>query len=176
VEDRLEAGDPRTALLAMVDAGVDVSLSTDATSLGPVDLFAAMHVAWSLGIPWAQTDSADFAALTFRQCIEMATINGARALGLGDVTGSITPGKRADLILIRRHDVNVAPVVDLEATIVRSVTPANVDTVLVDGRVLKRGGDLVAVDVEEVVRNAETSALAVRTRAGGRLAPRREMP
>ena len=118
------------------------------------------------------TDSADFAPLTFRQCIEMATINGARALGLGDVTGSITPGKRADLILIRSHDVNVAPVVDLEATIVRSVTPANVDTVLVDGRVLKRGGELVAVDVDEVVRNAEASALAVRTRAGGRLAPR----
>ena len=56
------------------------------------------------------------------------------------------------------------------------MTPANVDTVLVDGRVLKRGGDLVAVDVDDVVRNAETSALAVRTRAGGRLAPRREMP
>ena len=171
-----EAGDPRAALLAMVDAGVEVSLSSDATSLGPVDLFQAMHVAWSLGIPWEHTDSADFAPLTFRQCIEMATINGARALGLGDVTGSITPGKRADLILIRRHDVNVAPVVDLEATIVRSVTPANVDTVLVDGRVLKRGGELVAFDVDEVVRNAETSARAIRERAGGRLAPLPEMP
>jgi cytosine/adenosine deaminase-related metal-dependent hydrolase len=101
----------------------------------------------------------------------MATINGARALGLADVTGSITPGKRADLVLIRRRDVNVAPVTDLEATIVRSVTPANVDTVLVDGRVLKRGGDLVAFDVDDVVRRAEESALAVRARAGGRLAP-----
>ena len=134
-----------------------------------------MHVAWSLGIPWAATDSANLAALTFRQCIEMATVNGARALGLGDVTGSITPGKRADLILIRRHDVNVAPVVDLEATIVRSVTPADVDTVLVDGRVLKRGGELVVFDVNEVVRSAESSALAVRAEAGGRLAPPREM-
>ncbi len=167
-----EAGDPRAALLAMVDAGVEVSLSTDATSLGPVDLFHAMHVTWCLGIPWQGTGSARFEPLTFRQCIEMATINGARALGLGDVTGSITPGKRADLILIRRHDINVAPVVDLEATIVRSVTPANVDTVLVDGRVLKRRGELVAFDVDEVVRNAEASALAVRDRAGGRLAPR----
>jgi 5-methylthioadenosine/S-adenosylhomocysteine deaminase len=171
-----EAGDPRAALLAMVDAGVEVSLSTDATSLGPVDLFHAMHVTWCLGIPWQGTASADLAPLTFSQCIEMATINGARALGLGDVTGSITPGKRADLILIRRHDVNVAPVVDLEATIVRSVTPANVDTVLVDGRVLKRGGELVAFDVDEVVRDAEASALAVRERAGGRLAPPQPRP
>ena len=56
------------------------------------------------------------------------------------------------------------------------MTPANVDTVLVDGQVLKRGGELVAVDVDEVVRNAESSALAVRTQAGGRLAPRPETP
>jgi 5-methylthioadenosine/S-adenosylhomocysteine deaminase len=166
-----EAGDPRAALLAMLAADVNVSLSTDATSLAPVNLFEAMSVAWSLGIPWQGTDTAGFAPLSFKQCIEMATINGARALGLGDVTGSVTPGKRADLILIRAHDVNVAPVVDLEATIVRSVTPANIDTVLVDGRVLQRGGDLVELDVDEVVRNAEVSAHAVRTRAGGRLAP-----
>ena len=65
----------------------------------------------------------------------------------------------------------MAPVVDLEATIVRSVTPANVDTVLIDGRVLERGGRLVTFDVDEVVANAEASALAVRARAGGRLRP-----
>jgi cytosine/adenosine deaminase-related metal-dependent hydrolase len=166
-----EAGDPRAALLAMVDAGVNVSLSTDATSLGPVNLFEAMNVAWSLGIPWQGTGTASCAPLSFKQCIEMATTNGARALGLGDVTGSLTPGKRADLVLIRAHDLNVAPAVDLEATIVRSVTPANVDTVLVDGRVLKRGGHLIGLDVDDIVRKAEKSARAVRTRAGGRLAP-----
>jgi 5-methylthioadenosine/S-adenosylhomocysteine deaminase len=166
-----EAGDPRSALLAMVDAGVNVSLSIDATSLAPVNLFEAMNVAWSLGIPWEGTDTAQYAPLTFRRCIEMATINGARALGLGNVTGSLTPGKRADVILIRAHDVNVAPVVDLEATIVRSVTPANVDTVLVDGRILKRGGEMIAVDVEEIVRRAEQSAHSVRARVGGRLRP-----
>jgi cytosine/adenosine deaminase-related metal-dependent hydrolase len=167
-----EAGDPRAALLAMVEAGVTVSLSVDAASLAPVNLFEAMSVAWSLGIPWQGTSSAGCAPLTFRRCIEMATVNGATALGLGEVTGSLTPGKRADLIMIRAHDVNVAPVVDLEATIVRSATPANVDTVLVDGRILKRAGELVGCDVEEIVRRAEESAIAVRTRAGGRLRPR----
>jgi 5-methylthioadenosine/S-adenosylhomocysteine deaminase len=130
-----------------------------------------MNVAWNMGIPWQDSDTKDLDALTFRRCIEMATIDGARALGLGEVTGSITPGKRADLILIRTDDLNVAPVVDLESTIVRSVTPANVDTVLVDGRILKRHGELVAFDVGQVVRDAEQASQAVRARAGGRLQP-----
>jgi 5-methylthioadenosine/S-adenosylhomocysteine deaminase len=166
-----EAGDPRAALLRMVAAGVRVSLSIDATSLAPVNLFEAMNVAWNMGIPWQDSDTKDLGPLTFRRCIEMATIDGARALGLGEVTGSITPGKRADVIMIRADDLNVAPVVDLESTIVRSATPANVDTVMIDGRILKRHGELVAFDVGQVVRDAEQSSQAVRERAGGRLRP-----
>ena len=61
--------------------------------------------------------------------------------------------------------------VDLESTIVRSATPANVDTVMVDGRILKRHRELVAFDVGRVVREAEQSSRQVRARAGGRLAP-----
>jgi 5-methylthioadenosine/S-adenosylhomocysteine deaminase len=57
--------------------------------------------------------------------------------------------------------------------VVRSVTPANVDTVLVDGRILKRHGELVAVDAARVVREAEHHSNQVRTRAGGRLTPER---
>src|SRR5690606_20866843 len=75
-----EAGDPRTALLRFRDAGVTVSLSIDATSIAPVNLFEAMNVAWNMGIPWEGTPTADMEAITFRQCIEMATINGAKAL------------------------------------------------------------------------------------------------
>jgi 5-methylthioadenosine/S-adenosylhomocysteine deaminase len=75
------------------------------------------------------------------------------------------------VLLVRAHDLNVAPVTDLESTAVRSVTPANVDTVLVDGRILKRHGQLVAFDVEQVVRDAEESSHAVRARAGGRPQP-----
>jgi 5-methylthioadenosine/S-adenosylhomocysteine deaminase len=166
-----EAGDPRTALLRYRDAGVTVSLSIDATSIAPVNLFEAMNVAWNMGIPWEGTETEGVEPVTFRQCIEMATINGARTLGLEDVTGSLTPGKRADLIMIRAHDLNLAPVVDVESTIVRSATPANVDTVMVDGRFLKRGGRLRAHDGDEIVAQAEESARSVRTRAGGKLEP-----
>lgn len=160
-----DAGDPRTALLRWLEAGVPVSLSIDATSIHPVNLFEAMSVAWNMGIPWQGTATADLPEVGFADCIEMATINGARALGLGDVIGSLTPGKRADIILIRGTDVNVAPVVNAEATVVRSVTPANVDTVISDGRIIKRHGDLVAFDVARVVAEARQSASDVLERS-----------
>jgi len=166
-----EAGDPRAALLRMLAAGVCVTLSIDAASLAPVNLFEAMHVAWNMGIPWQETDTKDLEPLSFRRCIEMATINGARALGLDAVTGSLTPGKRADLIMLNTRDLNIAPVVDLESTIVRSATPANIDTVMIDGRILKRHRELVAFDVARVVQEAEQSSREVRARAGGRLQP-----
>ncbi|HET8591815.1 MAG TPA: amidohydrolase family protein [Nakamurella sp.] len=160
-----DAGDPRTALLRWIEAGVTVSLSIDATSIHPVNLFEAMSVAWNMGIPWEGTDTAHLPAVRFADCIEMATINGARALGLGDVTGSLTPGKRADIILIRADDLNVAPVVNVASTVVRSVTPANVDTVMSDGRIVKRGGTLVAFDAPAVVANAQRSAAGVLARS-----------
>ena len=82
------------------------------------------------------------------------------------MTGSLTVGKRADVILIRGNDVNVAPLANIETTVVQSATPANVDTVLVDGRIVKRHGKLVAYDVEKVVRDAKASSLRIRTATG----------
>jgi cytosine/adenosine deaminase-related metal-dependent hydrolase len=165
------AGDPRVALLRMRKAGVTTSLSSDATSIAPMGMFEAMRVAWNTGIPWRGTPSEKLPAMTFREAIAMGTINGAKALGIDDVTGSLAAGKRADIILIRGNDVDIAPVANIEASVVQSGSPANVDTVLVDGRIVKRGGRLVAYDVEKVVRDAKESALRIRTAAGGRLAP-----
>jgi 5-methylthioadenosine/S-adenosylhomocysteine deaminase len=165
------AGDPRDALLRMRQHNVLISLSFDANSIAPPNMFETMRFTWNMGIPWRGTPTEKLPELTFREVIAMATLNGAKALGLGDVTGSITAGKRADLILIRGNDINIAPVADVEASVVQSAMPANVDTVMVDGRIVKRGGRLVAYDVEKVVRDAKASALRIRTAAGGRLAP-----
>jgi 5-methylthioadenosine/S-adenosylhomocysteine deaminase len=165
------AGDPRDALLRMRQHNVLISLSFDANSIAPPNMFETMRFTWNMGIPWRGTPTEKLPELTFREVIAMATLNGAKALGLGDVTGSITAGKRADLILIRGNDINIAPVADVEASVVQSAMPANVDTVIVDGRIVKRGGRLVAYDVEKVVRDAKASALRIRTAAGGRLAP-----
>jgi 5-methylthioadenosine/S-adenosylhomocysteine deaminase len=166
-----QTGDPHAALMRMRNAGVLVSLSFDATSIAPLNMFETMRMTWNLGVPWRGTPSEKVPELTFREAIEMATLNGAKALGIGDSTGSLTVGKRADLILIRGNDLNIAPVANVEAAVVMGASPANVDTVLVDGRIVKRGGKLVAYDVERIVRDAKASALRIRTAAGGRLAP-----
>jgi cytosine/adenosine deaminase-related metal-dependent hydrolase len=122
-------------------------------------------------MPWKGTETESFAPLGFVEVIEMATIKGARALGLGDVTGSLTPGKRADLILVRTNDLNIAPLANIEAAIVQSATPANVDSVMVDGRFIKRDGRLLHYDVAKIVQRAKESAFRIRTEAGGILAP-----
>lgn len=158
-------GDPRRALLAAKDANVLISLSSDATSVSPPNMFENMRFTWNLG--FSATNP-----LGFCDVIKMATINGAVALGLGDITGSITPGKRADIILLRSKDLNMAPVTNIETAVVQAATPANVDTVIVDGRMIKRHGKLMAFDVPTIVDNAGHSALRIRKATGGILKPR----
>jgi cytosine/adenosine deaminase-related metal-dependent hydrolase len=148
-----------------------ISLSSDASSLVPPNMLENMRVTWNMSVPWQGTDTAHLPLLGLHEIIEMATINGARALGLGDVTGSLTPGKQADIILIRANDLNTAPLANIETTVVMGATAANVDTVMVDGRILKRGGALVDCDIPEIVGRATRSATRIRTTAGGVLAP-----
>jgi cytosine/adenosine deaminase-related metal-dependent hydrolase len=164
-------GDPRRALLKAREAGIMVTLSSDATSICPPNMLEMMRFTWSLGIPWRGTDTEKLPRLELHEVIEMGTINGAKALGLGDVTGSLTPGKRADIILIRTDDVNTAPMGNIETMVVMAATPANVDTVMVDGRILKRNGKLQGFDVPAVVGGARKSAERIRTAAGGNLKP-----
>lgn len=166
-----EHGDPRAALLRARAAGVLVTLSSDATSIAPPNVFESMRFTWNMCMPWKESETEHLAPLGFYETIQMATINGARALGLGEVTGSLTPGKRADVVLIRTTDVNVAPIASIETTVVLSASPANVDTVMVDGRIVKRAGRLVGFDVPEIVERARRSAARIRKAAGGVLAP-----
>ena len=72
------------------------------------------------------------------------TVNAARALGLEQKVGSLAPGKNADLILVRLDDINTMPMNDPVATLLLHAHPGNVDTVMVAGQILKRGGRLVA--------------------------------
>jgi 5-methylthioadenosine/S-adenosylhomocysteine deaminase len=137
-----------------------------------VSMFDAMHTLWNLGAPWNGTETEKLARIDFTQCLEMATINGARALGLADRVGSLTPGKRADIVLLRATDLNMTPLGEVRTALVRSATPANVDSVIVEGRFLKRGGRLLNVDVRQVVADANESLDAIRRRAGGAWAPR----
>jgi 5-methylthioadenosine/S-adenosylhomocysteine deaminase len=166
-----EHGDARRALMKARAAGVSVTLSSDATSIAPPNMLENMRFTWNMGIPWKESDTEAIAPVSFYEAVEMATINGARALGLADVTGSLTPGKRADIILIRTTDLNIAPLANIETTVVQSATPENVDTVMVDGRLIKRNGKLLGFDVPGIVDRAKHSALRIRRAAGGVLAP-----
>jgi cytosine/adenosine deaminase-related metal-dependent hydrolase len=151
-------------ILDMLDAGVLTSLSIDTTAISAnADMFAAMRTIVDL----AHAQAKDAEVLPPRRALELATIDGARDLGLDDKIGSLTPGKRADLILVRALDLNIAPVVDAPNALVHAAQPHNVDTVIVDGRILKRGGQLVALDAEQVSREAAESLAVLRARAGG---------
>ena len=80
--------------------------------------------------------------------------------------GSLTPGKRADLIMIDTRQVNLGVVTDPAHLIVEAAQPANVDTVVIDGRILKRDGRLTAVDVDAVITDARAALAGVLERSG----------
>jgi 5-methylthioadenosine/S-adenosylhomocysteine deaminase len=150
-------------VLDLLKHGILVSLSIDTAAIsGNNDMFAHMHAL----IDTQFTIYKDPMSISARKILELATINGARDLGIADRAGSLTPGKRADLILVRTTDLNMAPLGDPVQAIVRSAQPHNVDTVVVDGRILKRGGQMTGVDVEKVVREASESMARLRARVG----------
>ena len=99
-----------------------------------------------------------------REALAWATINGAKMVGLDRRIGSLTPGKQADIVLLRARDLNLVPVVDPVRSIVLHAGIGNVDTVLVAGRVAKRGGTLAYRDLER--RKAELSKSSRRIVAG----------
>jgi 5-methylthioadenosine/S-adenosylhomocysteine deaminase len=159
----------RLQMNAMTAAGVNVCLSHDATSINPTSMFDQMRLAFHVSIrrPVAEHK----AALTQLQCLEMATINGARAMGIEDKVGSLVPRKRADIIMLRAESLNLAPFHDGVSAVLHSANNGNVDTVIVDGRVLKSGGRMHGVNVAEIQREAQESFLLLRERAGGAWAP-----
>ena len=139
--------------------GVPVSLSVDTTLLcGNADMFAIMKAIQNIADGAAPSEF----DIHPRRVLQLATIDGANALGIGDKVGSLSPGKRADLILVRTTDINMAPLTEPVRMIVQSAQPANVDLVMVDGRILKRDGRLTTVDVARVVADATETINRVR--------------
>ncbi|HEV3291729.1 MAG TPA: amidohydrolase family protein [Streptosporangiaceae bacterium] len=153
-------GMPRTAEL--LAAGIPVGLSADTTVLtGNADMFAIMKVTQGLANGLAR----DEFALTARRTLALATIEGARCLGLAGVTGSLTPGKRADLIVVSPAEPNLGVLTDPAQLLVTAAQPGNVDTVIADGRVLKDGGVLTTLDAGRIGRDARQALAGVLTRS-----------
>ena len=106
-------------------------------------------------------------SISCREALRWATIDGARMAGLDDRVGSLSPGKEADIILLRADDLNLLPVVDPVASIVLHAGTVNVDTVLVAGRVVKRDGKLLYRDLAR--RKAELAESSRRVLGAARL-------
>jgi cytosine/adenosine deaminase-related metal-dependent hydrolase len=161
-ESRRPASAGVIQLAELLEAGVKVSMSIDHTGSYGVDFFQCMRILYSLH----QHRIGTRMRLTSRRLVQLATLDGAVDLGIADRTGSLTPGKRADLILVRTGDINMAPSGDPYEALVSFAQPRNVDTVVADGRVLLRGGQFTALDHPQILREATESAAALRTRAG----------
>jgi len=144
----------------LLQDGVKVSLSTDHTTNYNCDPFVAMRILFVLhqhrigNIP-----------LTLKRLVQLATLDGAVDLGIADKTGSLTPGKRADIILVRTTDINMAPVGDPYEALVSRAQPTNIDTVIVDGRILRQSNKFTALDHPKVLREAREAADALRAKA-----------
>jgi cytosine/adenosine deaminase-related metal-dependent hydrolase len=145
----------------LLEAGVKVSLSTDHITSISCDPFASMRILFALH----SHRIGPRVPLTTKRLLQLATIDGAVDLGMADRTGSITPGKRADLVLVRTTDVNIAPAGDPYQAIVSLAMPANVDTVIVDGRVLRRASKFTGSDHAKIVAEAHEAAAGLRKKA-----------
>lgn len=151
----------------LIDRGIRPGLGVDQEAPAPGDIFAAMRSANSMqhaasfdlklagkaGIP---------NLLSTRDVIRYATSDGARVAGLGNVTGSIEPGKRADILVLRADRPNIHPVNDPIGAVVWGMDTSNVDWLLVDGAPLVRNGELSA----DTARARDLAVAAQRRVAG----------
>ncbi|QOV33994.1 amidohydrolase family protein [Streptomyces ferrugineus] len=158
----LQMGHGWPPVMKAVEHGLRPSLSIDVVTTVPGDMFTQIRAAfgaerarvnadcWKANMPVPDT------MLTARQLLEMATLNGAHVAGLENRTGSLTPGKRADVVAVDATALNVAPVHDAAAAVTLSADVSNVETVIVDGVIHKRDGRLVA-DVDRARRLVQES-------------------
>jgi 5-methylthioadenosine/S-adenosylhomocysteine deaminase len=133
-------------------AGVAVGLGTDgpAGSNNDLDLMEEMDLAAKL----AKITKMNPLALNAKAVVEMATIEGARALHMEKEIGSLEPGKKADLIVISLDEPNAVPMYDIYAQLAYALKASDVETVVIGGRVVMRDRKLLTVNEEEAIAKA----------------------
>lgn len=148
----------------MLNEGINVSLGADgAPANNNLDIFMEMRLAGLIHKPRCGPE-----AIPARKIVEMATLNGARALGLESEVGSIESGKRADIITIDRTGIHNQPYVasDVYTQLVYQHKANDVQTVIIDGDILLKNGRFTQLDVPEINRHATASVQRVMQRAG----------
>ncbi|GAA1013929.1 cytosine deaminase [Acrocarpospora pleiomorpha] len=149
-----------TALGGQSSIGIDATIDLAADMFGQMRaLLNVWRLERSLKDPLTMTRK-----VHQKKVLEIATVGGAESIGLGDVTGSLTVGKKADLLLLKTDVLGLAPMWDPYAAVVNYGNPALVDTVMVDGRIVKRHGTLVDIDWPAVRARLERSRADIRRR------------
>ena len=150
----LKLGSGFAAVPEMMRRGISVSLGADgAPCNNRLDMFTEMRTAALIQKALHGADT-----LPAPHVLRMATINGARALGLEKEIGSIETGKRADLTLINTDRLHMTPHPEPISTIVYAAEAGDVETVIIDGRVVMSEGELLTVNEREVISAARESA------------------
>jgi 5-methylthioadenosine/S-adenosylhomocysteine deaminase len=150
----LKLGSGVARIAEMIERGISVSLGSDgAPCNNRLDMFTEMRTAALL-----QKMRHGPEAMPALKVLRMATVDGARALGLQDEIGSIEVGKRADLILLNLNRSHTTPCPDIVSTIVYAAESSEVETVIIDGKVVAREWRLTTMDEREVMREARQQA------------------
>lgn len=134
-------------ILKMREEGIDIGLGTDGPMSGnTIDIITQMSLVGKIHKLFLK----DRSVLPSAELLEMATIGGAKVLGMDNEIGSIEVGKKADLVLFEVNSVNMQPIYDYYSTIVYSSNPSNIDTVIIDGKIVVHNKKLVSGDFKEI--------------------------
>lgn len=170
-ETELQMGMGFPALQRFTEAGGRPGLGIDIVSNQSADMFTQMRLGLQSVRGLANEKLAsrnlfpESLATSTAQVLRHATIDGARALGLADDVGSLSVGKRADIVLIRKNDINIAPATNATAAVVHYANVGNIDTIIAGGLIRKQGGSLVGHDIPEIVARLLESTTRVLERA-----------
>jgi 5-methylthioadenosine/S-adenosylhomocysteine deaminase len=164
-------GEGICALQTAWDHGIKPGFSVDNETSYSTDMFMEMRVALYIQRAVAQNrkfkgDANPPKPLMTQDVLYCATMGGARCAGLEDKIGSLTPGKEADILVIRTDDINLYPSNNAIGTVVQAAERSNIDTVIIGGRVRKAGGKVVGLDMRRLKIMVEESRNHLFTAAG----------
>ena len=158
----LKLGSGLARVAEMLARKIPVSLGADGAACNNrLDMFTEMRTAALL-----QKLAHGPEVLSAAQVLRMATIDGARALGLENEIGSLEVGKRADVIVVDLNQLHSSPKQDVISSLVYSAQPADVRATIIDGRIVMRDGKLSALNEGDVIVDANREASALAKRAG----------
>jgi cytosine/adenosine deaminase-related metal-dependent hydrolase len=180
-ETEIQMGMGHPPIRRVLDLGLTLSLSCDVVSGNSGDMFTQMRIGLQFArcmdndIVNAERDDPSELSYSVRDALTWATINGAKAIGMDDRIGSLTPGKQADVIVVGpgNERLNMIAPANPVGAVVTQANASNVQTVLVAGRAVKRDGRLLDVDLSRARQLIEESCEGIlsRTLADGPILP-----